>query len=237
VIFRKIAALSDTESQAAITLYLNYYDSSDEMTILSDLKKKTEILLLYHHNELVGFTTFELYEHLYKGVEIEVIYSGDTIVHHEHWGQQALAYAWIRRIGQLKSALKTKPLYWFLIVKGHRTYKYLPTFAKSFYPHWSVDRSDLKALLDELAGEKFGQYYNAQTGLIVFESSKGHLKEAYVHPSEKEQLRDAVSFFLKRNPKYYRGDELACLCEVNDTNMRPLTKRIARTGAQRLDDA
>ena len=69
--------------------------------------------------------------------------------------QQALAFDWISRMGAIKRAHPERPLYWLLLVKGHRTFRYLPLFAKSFFPHWSIDRSDLKPLADELASAMF----------------------------------------------------------------------------------
>ena len=207
-------------------MYLSYYDGSDASLVISDLKQKTEVLLLHFQGSLAGFTTFEVYQRAWEGETIRVIYSGDTIVAQEHWGQQAMAFAWIRYIGRLKRHDPELPIYWFLIVKGHRTFKYLPAFTKSFYPHWSIDRSDLKALLDELAGEKFGGHYDPLSGIISFESSRGHLKTDFAHPRERERLKPAVRFFLERNPGYEKGDELACLCEFEDANLKPFTKRV-----------
>lgn len=224
--FRDIPSLSEDETNTIITLYLSYYDGSDRSIVLSDLKKKTQILLLFHEGKIVGFTTFELYDRIWNNRLINVIYSGDTIVHQKHWGQQALAFAWIRFIGELKRVAPQKPIYWFLIVKGHRTYKYLPAFTKSFYPHWSIDRSDLKPLLDFLAQDKFGEFYDSNSGIIAYEHSRGHLKRDFAAPLEQEMMKPSVQFFVERNPKYSEGDELACICEFDDTNLRPFTKRI-----------
>jgi hypothetical protein len=63
-------------------------------------------------------------------------------------------------------------LYWLLLVKGHRTFRYLPVFGKSFYPHWSFDRSDLRPLADALALELCPDDYNPRTGVMEF-SSRG----------------------------------------------------------------
>ncbi len=221
-----VNTLSETISQAMVALYLDYYDGAERGLVLSDMKSKTHVLLLYHDEVLVGFTTFEEYEKVWEERPITVIYSGDTIVKQEHWGQQALAFAWIRHIGELKQAKPNNTIYWFLIVKGHRTYKYLPAFTHSFYPHWSIDRRDLKPLLDNLAHEKFGKYYDPSRGIIAFETTHGHLKRDYVFPKENEKSNPAVRFFLERNPRYMDGDELACICSFDDENLRSLTKRI-----------
>lgn len=221
-----VSALSENISQAMVALYLDYYDGADSSRVLSDMQCKSKVLLLYHDDVLVGFTTFEVYEKEWEAQPVTVIYSGDTIVKQEHWGQQALAFAWIRHIGELKQVNPDKPIYWFLIVKGHRTFKYLPAFTHSFYPHWSIDRHDLKPLLDDLAQEKFGKYYDPSRGIIAFETTHGHLKSEYVFPKENEKSNSAVHFFLERNPGYRNGDELACICSFADENLRSLTKRI-----------
>jgi len=224
--FKEIASLHDEEVDAMTELYLSYYDGADAALVKSDLKRKTEVLQLLYHGELVGFSTFELYEHIWNNDAIRVVYSGDTVVRREHWGQQALAFAWIRYIGRLKQEQPRRRIYWFLIVKGHRTFKYLPAFTKSFYPHWSIDRSDLKTLLDHLAREKFGEYYDADSGIISFGTSHGHLKEGYAYPRENEKSKPSVQYFLQRNPGYFKGEELACICEFDDANLKPFTRRV-----------
>ena len=199
-----------------------------EAKVIADLKEKTEILLLLHEGQLVGFTSLLVYSSQWQGEQIRIVYSGDTVVDRRHWGQQALAFAWITRMGELKGQAPECPLYWFVIVKGHRTFKYLPTFGKSFHPHWSEPRTDLKLLADTLAKEKFGDVYNAETGVVEFTESQGHLREAIAYPTEEEMTKASVQFFLKANPHYLQGHELVCLCELDEHNMKPLTKRIFR---------
>ncbi|MDH5178839.1 MAG: hypothetical protein OEZ39_08820 [Gammaproteobacteria bacterium] len=224
--FQEIAELDETIRQQLVALYLAYYDGSSAQQVLSDLTSKSEVLLLYWHNQLVGFTTLQIYPYAWQDRLIRIVYSGDTIVAREHWGQQALAFAWLAHMGEIKNAHPEVPLYWFVIVKGHRTFKYLPVFSKSFYPHWSSDRSDLKPLADSLALDKFGEYYDRDSGVIVFPESLGHLKEAVAFPTKEEMQKESVQFFLKKNPGYRRGHELVCLCELEACNMKPLAKRI-----------
>jgi hypothetical protein len=119
------------------------------------------------------------------------------------------------------------PLYWFLIVKGPRTFRYLPAFALQFLPDWRTSPVPrMTSLLTFLARERFGNAYDPQTGVIRFRESHGHLAEQWAKISEREAARDDVQFFLRRNPGYVRGDELACLCELSSDNLRPLARRI-----------
>jgi hypothetical protein len=225
-LFKRVADITEDDREEIAELYLSYFDGSDKAQVVSDLEEKTEILLLYFEESLVGFTTLQIYDFEWQDSLVQIIYSGDTVVHRAHWGQQALAFAWIANLGKLRRDKPDVPLYWFVILKGHRTYKFLPAFGKSFYPHWSIDRSDLKPLADALALEKFGGAYSPATGIVKFTTSRGHLNPRFAYPSDKEKSKEAVQFFLQKNPDYILGHELVCLCEISEDNMRPLTKRI-----------
>jgi hypothetical protein len=207
-------------------LYLGTYDGSSPSLFFEDLAKKDEVLLVRDGRTLVGFTAFRLFEHAWRGERVGVVYSGDTVVAREHWGQQALAFDWISRMGAIKRERPERPLYWLLLVKGHRTFRYLPLFAKSFFPHWNIDRSDLKPLADALAFEMFPDDYNPDSGVVEFRQSRGHLKAEVAEPAPAEEARDDVGFFLRRNPGYRRGHELVCVAEIEPHNMKPLTLRL-----------
>ena len=220
----------DTRAQMA-RIYFASYDGSSKKIFFGDLAAKDEVLLVYAAHELVGFTTLRTFEHKWEGRRVRVVYSGDTVVDPAHWGQQSLAFAWISRMGALKRGYPDIPLFWFLLVKGHRTFRYLPVFAKSFYPHWSIDRSDLKPLADSLALDLFPGDYNPATGVVEFEQSRGHLKPHLASPTPEELDREGVHFFLERNPGFQRGHELVCLCEVEEHNMKAITLRLFRKGS------
>jgi hypothetical protein len=224
--FASVSALDEAARREMVRLYLDNYDGTSEALFLHDLSKKDEALLVYAGRQLVGFTTLMVFEREWRAERIRVVYSGDTVVDRAHWGQQALAFDWIGRMGGLKRERPDLPLYWFLLVKGHRTYRYLPLFGKSFHPHWSVDRSDLKPLADALATEMFPDDYNPATGVVEFRHSRGHLKSDIALPSPADLDRQEVSFFLRRNPGFQRGHELVCVCEVEVHNMKPLTLKL-----------
>jgi hypothetical protein len=227
--FVPVSGLQDSQRAEMARLYLASYEATSEALFLSDLAVKDESLLLYADDRLVGFTTLRVFEHDWNGEALRVVYSGDTVVDREHWGQQALAFAWIRHAGQLRRASPGTPLYWFLLVKGHRTFRFLPAFAKSFYPHWRHGREDLKPLADSLALRLFADQYNPSTGVIEFEPSRGQLKPELAEPTDAASAREDVCFFLARNPGYRRGHELVCLCELGEANLKPLALRLFRT--------
>lgn len=224
--FVTVTDLSSETVNRMSELYLDNYDGSSETRFLKDLQEKDGVLLLYYQDALVGFTTLIVYEVDWKGGPVRVVYSGDTIVSPNHWGQQELAFAWIQRIGQIKRESPSKPLFWFLLVKGHRTFKYLNVFGKNFFPHWEIDRTDLKPLADKLAFSKFGEEYNPVTGIVEFLTSRGHLKPHIAEPSAEELTKVSTRFFIEKNSGYTKGHELVCLCELELSNMKPLAARI-----------
>jgi hypothetical protein len=224
--FVPVQELSETLRREMASLYLSIYDGTDEALFLHDLAKKDEALLVYDGGQLVGFTTMMMFEREWGGERIRVVYSGDTVIDRAHWGQQALAFDWISRMGALERERPEQRLYWLLLVKGHRTFRYLPLFAKSFHPHWSAGRDDLQPLADALAREMFPDDYNPATGVVEFRRSRGHLKPEIAAPSPGDLHREEVRFFLQRNPGFQRGHELVCLCEMQTHNMKPLTLRL-----------
>lgn len=221
-----VGKLPEQIIQQMAALYLAHFDGSSEALFRADLAEKDEAILLFAGAELAGFTTLKTYTAPWQGRTIRLVYSGDTIVAPAHWGQQALAFAWISRIGQVKRQMPELPLYWFLLVKGHRTYKYLSVFGKSFHPHWAQPRTDLQALANHLARARFGPDFDADSGLVRFAASRGHLKQEIADATPEELSKPATRFFLERNPDYRLGHELVCLCELEPDNMKPLTARI-----------
>jgi len=211
----------------------NYTDTSDSI-FRRDLARKTHVLLLTRDDDsLRGFTTMELYASTAAGQPVRVLYSGDTIIDPAHWGSPALALEWIRFAGAIarRDAL---PLYWLLIVKGHRTYRFLPAFAKRYIPHHALPDSPAeRTLLSALAREKFGKHFDATSGIVHFTTPQGRLIDELADvPRQHRRLR-SVSHFLRLNPGYRDGDELVCLCRLAPDNLRPFAARVFTIDTER----
>lgn len=217
---------------AMFELYGRYYDAACPELFRSDLRDKDWVLLMHdREGRLQGFSTLALLETELGDTRLRALFSGDTIIDHRHWGQQTLAYTWIRFAGKLKSDSPELPLYWFLVVKGQRTYRYLQAFSRSYYPHWErATPAPLQSLMDHLARQRFGSAYRGDLGVLRFAASQGHLKPTWAEIPGAELLRPEVAFFLRRNPGYVRGDELVCLTELCPDNLRPLARRLFLQG-------
>ena len=101
--FVPVHELDDAIKSRMVSVYLASYDGSSEALFLRDLTNKDEVLLVYAAGELVGFTTVRVFEREWQGKCIRVVYSGDTVVERAHWGQQALAFAWISPHGRAQA--------------------------------------------------------------------------------------------------------------------------------------
>jgi hypothetical protein len=213
-------------------LFERYYAATSATAFHADLAAKGMVILLHDEQEtLRGFSTLGVDEFEYAGRHRRAVFSGDTIIHHDFWGEQALAFAWTELAGRLKAEAPDVPLYWFLISKGVRTYRYLPAMARHFYPSWKeATPPEMQGLLDLLAQARFGEAYRADEGVIRFAQSRGQLREPWLVVSEHELERPEVRFFLQRNPGHGLGDELACITELAAENMRPLARRLFEKG-------
>lgn len=214
--------LSTHAIQAMYDLYSQYYEACDIDSFSKDMMEKDYVILLEDQSgNICGFSTLRILDFVHDGQEQCAIYSGDTIVHHEHWGSQVLLKAWCRMAGVIKRDRSDVPLYWFLIVKGYRTYRYLPLFTKSFFPSWRCETPTyIKSTMDYLAVKKFGKAYNADSGVICFERSQGHLKDGWAGIPDKVVDHKDVNYFLEKNPGYVNGDELVCLTELSENNLK-----------------
>lgn len=213
-------------------LFARHYAATERERFEADLAAKDHVVLLHDPaGHLQGFSTLAVYPMDIDGRLLRIVFSGDTIIDPESWGSQAFAFAWIRLVGRIAAEAPGVPLYWLLIVKGHRTYRYLSTFGVRFVPDWRApDDTELDALKTAIAARIFKDAFDPATGIVSHQRSQGHLAPGLAEPNAREKARDDVSFFMRRNPGYRDGDELVCLCPLSPDNMRPLTLRVYQQG-------
>ena len=197
-------------------LMMLHYEAVDRDRFDGDLAAKDEVVLLHdREGMLCGFTTLR-WNPVGCLDEGDILFSGDTIIDRRYWGTQELVRAFCRRAGEWR-AVSGRRLFWFLISKGPRTYLYLPLFARRFHPHPANHEADWAGLAAKVAAGLFGDCWKPGEGVIRFPSSHGHLREELVTEREKNPW---ARYFLERNPGYLRGEEMVCLTEMEEGNLR-----------------
>ena len=191
-----------------------------------DLAEKNLALLLERDRDLVGFSTLLAYTTQFEGAEINVIYSGDTIVTPEAWGSTALPRAWVAGVEALRTQLPPARCFWLLLTSGFRTYRFLPVFWREFFPRFDRDTPEnLRRLLNQLGQERFGAQFDPAPGIVRFRFPQklcSGLKEV---PLGREH-DPHVSFFLSQNAGHVNGDELVCLTELCPENLTRAGRRM-----------
>lgn len=229
---RKRAGFSESDRDALYALYARHYSATNPACFVADFDAKDWVLTLHHGARLVGFSTQAIKRHTAQtGQSLLELFSGDTVIDPAYWGSQALSTGFARLAGRLARQHSPLPLYWLLISKGHRTWRYLHIFAHEYWPNpMYITPIASQKLLDELARERFGAAYDAASGIVRFAESQGHLQPELATVRADLARRPEIRFFLERNPGYAQGDELVCLTQLSSNNLRGAVLRAFLSG-------
>jgi hypothetical protein len=224
-----VATLPARTTEAMFDLMTAHFDDVDRITFEKDLGAKNSVILLEDEDGLLrGFSTLLVYRTRACGRAVTVVYSGDTIVERAWWGSPALPRTWIDAVRRLTPISGSEELYWLLLTSGYRTYRFLPVFFQMFYPRYDESTPIAQqSLLDAIAFERFGSRYHPEAGVVRFERPYVLAPDLLDVPSGR--AADAhINFFLSRNPGYRDGDELVCLTRIDERNLTPAGRRMAR---------
>lgn len=226
-----VAAVDDATREAMWQLFSSYYCDSSRDSFVADLEEKHHVILLRRRSDgkLGGFSTLQRLERTVDGRDVIVIYSGDTLVAKEFWGQTALHNAFFRYIVTTKLRHPLRPVYWFLITKGYKTYLLLSRNFPVYWPrHEQPTPAWEAALLDALGREKFGDRWLPERGVLRHEDGSGRLRPG-VAPVGEEVVAAGpdIQFFTERNPGHAEGDELCCLGLVDPSMWTYWLRRLA----------
>lgn len=224
-----VADVTPAQRDAMFALMDRHYENVRRRAFDADLDEKQWVILLLDPatDEVCGFSTQGVLHAAAAGRPVKALFSGDTIVDRARWGDPALAHVWGRLALSLIDAAPDAELYWFLISKGYKTYRFLPLFFHEFYPRRdAITPTGMRQVLDALARRKFPADYDAAAGVVRAGPGKDRLRPdvAEVTP---ERLRDPhVAFFVGRNPSHARGDELCCLAPLTRANFTAAAYRV-----------
>src|SRR4051794_14413596 len=93
-----IDEVTAAERERMFALMDRHYEQVRRDTFEADLEEKHWVIQVHdpHSGDLCGFSTQMLLKLEIAGQPIQALYSGDTIIAREHWGDQALARIWGR---------------------------------------------------------------------------------------------------------------------------------------------
>jgi hypothetical protein len=219
------AAVSAPARDAMYALLASHFEGVTRAQFEGDLQAKSHALLLRDGSgRLTGFSTLLLRETHCDGSPIDVLYSGDTVVDPAAWRSPALPREWIAAVNGLRR--HDRPLHWLLITSGFRTYRLLSTFWREFHPRFDAPMPDgVRQLRDQLAIANYGAAYDPSTGLVRFTAPQ-ILRPHLAGVPDARRIDPHVEFFDRINPGHARGDELACLCRIDEANLTRAGRRM-----------
>lgn len=225
---RAVAEITAADHEAMFRLMEAHYAHVTRERFAADLAEKEWVLeVLDEAGELRGFSTQRLLSLTVAGQPILALFSGDTIVHREDWGQSALTQQWGRFALELMSRCAGTPLYWFLISKGYKTYRFLPVFFHEFYPRYDRETpAAMKSVLFALGSFKFGEQFDANRGVVSAEAESCRLRPGVAELTPERMHDPHVRFFQNRNPGHVHGDELCCLAPLTPENFTAAAYRV-----------
>lgn len=229
-----VSTLEPSTIAEAYAIFQHAYAGADRERFQRDLAEKQFIVLLRDResSELKGFSTILLQE-LTEPRRATVIFSGDTVIDREYWGQKQLQLAFARILLAAKLRSRT-PLYWFLLSKGYRTYLLLANAFPSATPRFdSRGVSPLQPILDALAEQRFGAEYDRASGVIRYREAHERVRDGVAPITDRLLRNPHVRFFVERNPGHADGDELACVAEVRLRDLARIAMRLTTARARR----
>ncbi len=214
------------------SVFQKYYADISREKFESDLAGKNHIILLLDTGDgtIQGFSTIEVYKREILGKKVLAIYSGDTIIAMNYWGQSALQIAFAMFLGKQFLLNGLRPIHWFLISKGYKTYLLFSRNLLDYYPRYDRPTPQWEAqVIDTLATEKFAADWKADKGILQFAVPAGRLIEgiAPIEQSIMDKHAD-IRFFAEKNPGHMQGDELCCLGAISIATFQHFFMRVFR---------
>jgi len=231
------ASLAAEVRDAMFALFAASYAGADRVRFERDLAEKQLVILLSARagGALRGFSTVhvrELGDADAPNGGGTLVYSGDTVIDRAYWGQKRLQLAFAALLVRLKLRRPGRPLYWFLISKGYRTYLLLANaFPRAVPRHDRPDDPALREIVDACAAARFGADYDAAAGVVRYAEAHERVRPGLAPLDTSLLANPHVRFFAERNPGHADGDELACLAEVRLRDLARILPRNALRGA------
>lgn len=195
--------ITTEQREKMFELLESHYANASWPQFNADLDEKRWAILMFcpQTDKLVGFSTQVLLEPVNS---CQILYLGDTIIAREYWGSITLPIAFLELVNRIRKEFPGDKLYWLLISKGLRTYKFLSVFLTEYYPHHTLSTpGHIKTMMHAAGTKKFGSKYIPEKGIIEANANDQYLREEY-QPDEKK-TEPGRFVFLQRQSRICKG--------------------------------
>ncbi len=216
-----IVDLSPRDRDQMFALMQRYYENVNRETFDQDLREKDFAIVARDpgNGAVCGFSTQVVYDQQAGSETVRVLFSGDTIIDRRFWGRNPLARLWGRSALSLIDHYPNEQLFWFLISKGYKTYRFLPVFFQEFYPRYDLPTpSWARRLISECALDRFGEQFCPSTGILKASEHGCRLRSTVADVTEHRLQNPHIAFFNRANPGHAHGDELCCIAPLSREN-------------------
>jgi hypothetical protein len=212
--------LSEDECAQMFLLMRQYYADITESRFHADLGEKTHVILLRDaRNGIRGFSTLltgEVTNLESSARSVRFVFSGDTVVDREFWGQKQLGLAFLKYLFREKLRHPLQPVYWMLMSKGYKTYLLMANNFSTHYPRFEKKTPvAVQEILEKFYSDKFGELFDRASGLMIPVGPSCRLRDGVAAVTDELRAElPRVDFFARRNPGWDDGVELACIAEM-----------------------
>lgn len=225
--------LNAAERREMFGLMNLYYENLVEEKFYEDLSEKDWVLVLYDKKGAIkGFSTLMAMDMDLDGRTVKGVFSGDTIIHRDYWGTVEFLIVWGRFVlMDLPELFAPMPVYWILISKGYKTYRYLPTHFLEFFPRYDRETpAGIQRIMDAFGRLKYPDRYDAGRGIITSDGNTDRVKDGIAPLTEKHLQDPNLAFFARKNPGHEEGEELVCIVRAAFDNLQPPTQQMLLLG-------
>ncbi len=214
----KVELLSEGQKRRMFSLMDEFYENMAWEVFESDLLKKDYCIILYDKNNVIqGFSTQQIISVVLPEKTVYGVFSGDTIVHKNFWATRHPLFSIFANFFEEYSR-DYEDFYWFLICKGYKTYKILPTFFNEFYPNCSATTPEYEQKIMHAFGKSYSKDYNEKSGVIEYSATKDKLKLGVADIDERQLKNKHTAFFVKQNPFHTAGHDMVCITSLHKHN-------------------
>jgi hypothetical protein len=221
--------LSDADREQMLALMLRHYANVQREVFLADLREKQWVIEVRESNtsRLCGFSTQMVLDVPVNDRRVKALFSGDTIIDKDYWGDPALMRVTVELALSLVDRWPTEELYWFLISQGYKTYRFLPLMFHEFFPRFDKPTPDWELEVLNAVGKcKYPQRFDPTTGVIRSTDKQYFLRDGVADVTDGRRRDPHVRFFLERNPGFVHGDELCCIAQISRGNLAEAAYRV-----------